>query len=60
MFTFRDNKPLHQAIRTFWEAEKIVAAYCHGVAALDYCDLADGTALVAGRTVTGLSNTEED
>ncbi|MEW1910903.1 type 1 glutamine amidotransferase domain-containing protein [Kitasatospora sp. NPDC085895] len=60
MFTFRDNKTLHRAIRTFWDAEKIVAAYCHGVAALVDCTLADGTPLVAGRTVTGFSNTEED
>ena len=60
MFTFRGNKTLHEAIRAFWEAEKVVAAYCHGVAALVDCDLADGTALVAGRTVTGFSNTEEE
>jgi putative intracellular protease/amidase len=60
MFAFRDNKDLHHAIRTFWQAEKVVAAYCHGLAALVDCDLADGTALVAGRTVTGFSNVEED
>lgn len=60
MFTFRDNHSLHRAVRAFWEAEKVVAAYCHGVAALVDCDLADGTALIAGRTVTGFSNVEED
>lgn len=60
MFTFRDNKTLHQAIGAFWQAEKPVAAYCHGVAALVDCELADGTPLVAGRTVTGFSNVEED
>lgn len=60
MFTFRDNKALHQAIRTFWDAEKVVAAYCHGVAALVDCDLSDGTPLLAGRTLTGFSNAEED
>ncbi|MCX4405696.1 MULTISPECIES: type 1 glutamine amidotransferase domain-containing protein [Streptomyces] len=60
MFTFRDNKSLHHTIRAFWDAEKIVAAYCHGVAALVDCDLEDGSALVAGRTVTGYSNVEED
>lgn len=38
MFTFRDNKILHRAIRDFWDAEKVVAAYCHGVAALVDCD----------------------
>ncbi|MEV6210436.1 type 1 glutamine amidotransferase domain-containing protein [Kitasatospora sp. NPDC051914] len=60
MFTFRDDKTLHRAVRAFWEAEKVVAAYCHGVAALVDCDLADGAPLVAGRTVTGFSNIEED
>jgi len=60
MFTFRDNRTLHQAIRAFWDAEKVVAVYCHGVAALVDCYLADGTPLVAGRTVTGFSNVEED
>lgn len=60
MFTFRDDKTLHQAIRAFWKAEKVVAAYCHGVAALVDCDLDDGTPVVAGRTVTGFSNVEED
>ncbi|MEV7180967.1 hypothetical protein [Kitasatospora sp. NPDC093679] len=60
MFTFRDNTTLHRAVRTFWDAEKTVAAYCHGVAALVDCTPADGVPLVAGRTVTGFSDTEED
>ncbi|GAA5023472.1 type 1 glutamine amidotransferase domain-containing protein [Kitasatospora paranensis] len=60
MFTFRDNASLHRTVRTFWEAEKVVAAYCHGVAALVDCELGDGTPLVAGRTVTGFSNIEEE
>lgn len=60
MFTFRDNATLHQAIRAFWNAEKVVAAYCHGVAALVDCALDDGSALVTGRTLTGFSNVEED
>lgn len=60
MFTFRDDKSLHHAIRTLWDAERVVAAYCHGVAALVDCDLTDGTALVAGRTLTGFSNVEEE
>ncbi|NGN62821.1 type 1 glutamine amidotransferase domain-containing protein [Streptomyces sp. A7024] len=60
MFGYRDSKPLHQVIRAFWDAEKIVAAYCHGVAALVDCELTDGTPLVRGRTVTAFSNAEED
>jgi len=60
MFTFRSNKDLHNAIRTFYEAEKPVAAFCHGVAALVDATLSDGSYLVAGKTVTGFANVEED
>lgn len=60
MFTFRDNPPLQDAIRTFYESERVVAAYCHGVSALLDLQLSDGSYLVAGRTVTGFSNVEED
>jgi putative intracellular protease/amidase len=60
MFTFRDNPPLQDAIRTFYESERVVAAYCHGVSALVDLKLSDGTPLVAGRTITGFSNVEED
>ncbi len=60
MFTFRDNPPLQDAIRAFYESERVVAAYCHGVSALVDLELSDGTPIVAGRTVTGFSNVEED
>jgi putative intracellular protease/amidase len=60
MFSYRDNKELHRVIRTFYEAEKPVAVYCHGVAALVDLQLSDGTYLVTGKTVTGFSDTEED
>lgn len=60
MFTFRDNPPLQDAIRTFFESGRVVAAYCHGLAALVDLRLSDGSYLVAGRTVTGFSNVEED
>ncbi|GCE22324.1 type 1 glutamine amidotransferase domain-containing protein [Dictyobacter kobayashii] len=60
MFTFRDNQDLHNAIRTFYEAEKPVAAFCHGVAALVDATLSDGSYLVTGKTVTGFANVEED
>lgn len=60
MFTFPDNPDLQAAIRTFYEAEKITGAFCHGVAALVNVRLSDGSYLVAGKTVTGFSNTEED
>jgi putative intracellular protease/amidase len=60
MFTFRDNADLHAAIRAFYEAEKPTAAFCHGVAALVDATLSDGSYLVAGKTVTGFANVEED
>jgi putative intracellular protease/amidase len=60
MFTFRDNKDLHNAIRAFYEAEKPVAAFCHGVAALVDVTLSDGSYLVAGKTITGFADIEED
>jgi putative intracellular protease/amidase len=60
MFTFRDNTDLHDAIRAFYEAEKPVAVFCHGVAALVDATLSDGSYLVTGKTVTGFANIEED
>jgi putative intracellular protease/amidase len=60
MFTFRDNADLKRAIAHFYEAEKPTAAYCHGTAALVDVKLADGSYLVAGKTVTGFANIEED
>jgi putative intracellular protease/amidase len=60
MFTFRDDAGLHDAIRMFYEAEKPTAICCHGTAALVDLKLSDGSYLVAGRTVTGFSNAEEE
>jgi putative intracellular protease/amidase len=60
MFTFRDNADVHRAIRHFYEAERLTAIYCHGTAALVDLTLSDGSYLVAGKTVTGFSNAEED
>jgi putative intracellular protease/amidase len=60
MFSYRDNEDVHRAIRHFYEAEKPIAVYCHGVAALVDLKLSDGSYLVQGKTVTGFSNVEED
>lgn len=60
MFTFEDATDLHRTFAAFHAAGKIAAALCHGVALLRYVRLADGSPLVAGRTVTGFSNAEED
>jgi len=60
MFTFPQDQALHLFLRRVYEAEKVTAALCHGVAALLYVTLADGTPLLRGRTVTGFANSEED
>lgn len=43
-----------------WDAGKIVAAVCHGPAALLGVTLKDGTPLVRGKRLTGFSNEEEE
>jgi putative intracellular protease/amidase len=60
MWTFRDHEALKQKIVDFYEAEKPVAAYCHGTSALVDVKLSDGSYLVGGKTVTGFSNAEEN
>ena len=60
MFTFRDNDDVKRAVAGFYEAEKPVAAYCHGTAALVDATLSDGSHLVDGKTLTGFPNVEED
>jgi putative intracellular protease/amidase len=60
MTSYREDERVHHAVRTFYEAEKPVAVYCHGVAALVDLKLSDGSYLVTGKTVTGFSDVEED
>ncbi|GAA3277183.1 type 1 glutamine amidotransferase domain-containing protein [Dactylosporangium vinaceum] len=60
MFTYRGHAGLAGAIRTVYEAEKPVAAYCHGLAALVDLRLSSGEYLVDGLTVTGFSDVEEE
>lgn len=60
MFTFEQAENLHHKFSEFFESGKVTAALCHGTAILRYAKLSDGTPLVAGRTVTGFANVEED
>ncbi len=60
LFTFPTEEGLHKLLAEFYEAEKITAALCHGVCALLFVRLSDGTPLVKGRTMTGFANVEED
>jgi putative intracellular protease/amidase len=59
MFTFRDHEELKSALRTFYEADKVTSALCHGVAGLIDVTLSDGSYLVAGKTMPGFANVEE-
>lgn len=60
MFTFDSAASLHRKFAEFYEAEKIAAALCHGVAILRYAKTSTGELLARGRTVTGFANVEED
>lgn len=48
-----------RVVGEFADAGKIVAAVCHGPAALVAATRADGTAVVRGRRLTGFTNEEE-
>ncbi|HEY3202004.1 MAG TPA: type 1 glutamine amidotransferase domain-containing protein [Actinomycetes bacterium] len=60
MFTFEAATTLHAKFQEFYEAGKVTAALCHGVAILRYARVSSGAQLVAGKTVTGFANIEED
>lgn len=60
MFDLATDKTSHTLVREFYENGKIVSAVCHGPAALANVKLSDGTYLVDGSVVTGLSNEEEE
>jgi putative intracellular protease/amidase len=60
MFTFEAATNLQAKFTEFYEAGRACAALCHGVALLRYTRLSSGESLVAGRTVTGFANVEED
>lgn len=60
MFTFEKATELHGKFVEFYEAGKIAAALCHGVAILRYAKLSNGEYLAKGKTVTGFANVEED
>ncbi len=60
MYTFRHNIALQRLIAAFYEAGKPTAALCHGVSALIDVTLSDGSYLIAGKTMTGFANVEED
>jgi len=60
MFDLATDATSHKLINEFYSHNKIVAAVCHGPAALTHVKLASGGYLLDGQPVTGFSNTEED
>jgi len=60
MFDIARTPTVVSLIKSFADANRLVAAVCHGSAALLDVKLSDGKLLVDGEPVTGFSNTEED
>lgn len=59
MWDFADSPAVQRVIREIHEAGGIVAAVCHGPAALVNAKLSDGTYLVAGKRVASFTDEEE-
>lgn len=59
MFDLPSDPALQRLLAAVHERGGVVAAVCHGPAALVDVRLADGSLLVADRTITGFSNEEE-
>lgn len=60
MFSFDKAASLQRKFVEFYEAGKIAAALCHGVALLRFATGSNGELLARGKTVTGFANVEED
>lgn len=59
MFDLPGNEKLQSLLREFYEAGKMVAAVCHGPAALVHAKLSDGKYLVEGKRMTAFTDAEE-
>lgn len=59
MWDFPDDPAVKRAAAQMYEAGKVVAAVCHGAAALVNVTLSDGRYLIAGRQLTAFSDAEE-
>lgn len=60
MYTFYEDKRVHDLAVAFYEAGKITAVLCHATCILLRSRLSTGDLLVKGKTWTGFANTEED
>lgn len=59
MFDLPGDTALQQTIASIWEQGGVVAAVCHGPAALAEVRLGNGRPLVQGRAMTGFTEEEE-
>lgn len=59
MWDFPDNTDIQRLTREIYQDNGVVAAVCHGPAALVNVKMADGEYLVAGREVSTFTNFEE-
>ena len=60
MYDLATDQTSIRLIREFYDADRIIVALCHGVAALVNVKLADGSSLLSGKRVTGFSDEEEE
>jgi len=60
MFDLATDPVSHALITEFYNAGKIIAAVCHGPAALAHVKISSSQYLLEGQKVTGFSNSEED
>jgi putative intracellular protease/amidase len=60
MWDFPDNVDLTRLGRDIYESDGVVAAVCHGSAALVNLTLSDGSYLIEGKEVSAFTNAEED
>ncbi len=60
MWDFTDDPDLARLGRDVYESGGVVAAVCHGAAALVNLTLSDGTYLVEGKEVSAFTNAEEE
>jgi len=59
MYTFADNKLVHELLAGFYESGKATGVICHATCVLLKATRADGSLLVKGLTWTGFANSEE-
>ncbi|MEM1027445.1 MAG: type 1 glutamine amidotransferase domain-containing protein [Planctomycetota bacterium] len=60
MWDLPDHAPLQRLLAETYESGGVVAAVCHGPAALVNVTLSDGSYLVEGKQVAAFTNAEED